>query len=211
MLLYYGADRLVAKPEFNFGNPSNDYGLGLYLTPDKETARLWASKNKEGGFCISYEVDMSKLRAFDMREVNEENVLKWLSILVQHRFSRDEYETYRKNVEWLKEQYQIDERNQDVIIGYRADDSYFTYSRDFVANSLSLETLAEAMKLGKLGEQYVLKSRKAFNCISMVEYETIEYSEEYKIFRERTSEEYRKLKRDDDINNTFIRDLMRKG
>ena len=42
-----------------------------------------------------------------------------------------------------------------MIIGYRADDSYFSFANAFLNNTLSLEQLKEAMYLGKLGEQVI--------------------------------------------------------
>ena len=48
----------------------------------------------------------------------------------------------------------------DVIIGYRADDSYFSFAKDFINNTISVEQLAEAMRLGELGIQIVLKSER---------------------------------------------------
>lgn len=42
---------------------------------------------------------------------------------------------------------------------------YFSFAQDFVAGVISLEKLSEAMRLGKLGEQIVLKSPKAFDQI----------------------------------------------
>lgn len=59
--------------------------------------------------------------------------------------------------------------NSDIIIGYRANDSYFSYAGDFVNGTLSLSDLSEAMRLGKLGEQVVLKSKKAFKALTFVE------------------------------------------
>ena len=32
-------------------------------------------------------------------------------------------------------------KNYDVIIGYRADDSYFAFAQDFLNNAISLNTL----------------------------------------------------------------------
>ena len=53
--------------------------------------------------------------------------------------------------------------NYDVIIGYRADDSYFSFASAFLNNTISLAQLERAMFLGKLGEQVVLKSEQAFS------------------------------------------------
>lgn len=62
----------------------------------------------------------------------------------------------------------------DLIVGYRADDSYFDYAESFVNNGVSVEQLAMAMRLGKLGEQIVLKSKFAF---SHLHYEGFENAE----------------------------------
>lgn len=54
----------------------------------------------------------------------------------------------------------IDIRDADVIIGYRADDSYFSYAKDFINNALKLEELNHVLRLGNLGKQVVLKRDK---------------------------------------------------
>ena len=56
----------------------------------------------------------------------------------------------------------------DVIIGYRANDSYFSFANAFLNNTLSLAQLEKAMYLGELGEQTVLKSQKSFERIRFV-------------------------------------------
>ena len=50
----------------------------------------------------------------------------------------------------------------DIITGYRADDSYFSFARDFLKNSITVSQLSRSMELGKLGLQVVLHSEKAF-------------------------------------------------
>ena len=212
MLYYYGADSLIEKPVYNSNrsNPSNDYGKGFYLTPDINMARLWASRH-EKGFCITYEVNTDKLNSLTLDESNDENVLKWITLLVQHRFSKDEYAANKSTIDWLVEHYSTDFTGIDAITGYRADDAYFTYSRDFVQNNLSLQALSEAMHLGKLGRQYVLKSMKAFNSISIVDYETVGKTDAYELFRKSTLKEFHRIRENDSIDNTFIRDIMRGG
>lgn len=210
MKFYYGADRLLIKPEFNKGNPSNDYGLGFYLTENKELARLWASQYQTGGYLIEYDVDVSKLKILRLATIEDEDVLTWISILISHRFSLEERNENITNIKWLEEHYPFDLKDNDVIVGYRADDSYFAYSRDFVRNDLSLELLKDAMRLGKLGTQFVLMSKKAFDYIKYIKSEKVEYSEDYNNFRTATKDEYFRLKKEDDINNTFLRDIMRR-
>ena len=64
--------------------------------------------------------------------------------------------------------YSIDLTGYDVVIGYRADDSYFQYAESFVSNTLPLRSLNKALKLGKLGEQTVVISQKGFDRLHFV-------------------------------------------
>jgi len=64
---------------------------------------------------------------------------------------------------YLTENFLPDISMFDVIKGYRADDSYFTFATDFLNNSISLRQLSRAMYLGELGEQFAIKSSTAFN------------------------------------------------
>lgn len=210
MKLFYGADREVIVPKYNYGNPSNDYGLGFYLTSYKEIAELWATQYSPNGYLIEYDVDLSNLKVLRLNTINDEDILVWLTILISHRFSKDERDRYKKEIEWLEKNYLIDLSKYDVIIGYRADDSYFLYSRDFVGNELSLEILKDAMKLGKLDIQIMLRSKKAFQKIKYLNSFIIPHSDEYELFRNKTKIEYLKLKKEDDVNNTYLRDIMRR-
>ncbi len=62
-------------------------------------------------------------------------------------------------------------QDYDIIKGFRADDSYFSYAESFLNNTISCQRLAEAMKLGNLGEQIVIKSQKAFSNLKFIGYE----------------------------------------
>ena len=105
---------------------------------------------------------------------------------------------------YLKEHFLLDISEYDVIIGYRADDSYFSFAQDFVAGVISLQ---------KLGEQIVLKSPLAFEKIQYVKSEPVDMQAYYikKIERERAArKEYRMSKRQKaDLNELFILDIMR--
>ena len=52
----------------------------------------------------------------------------------------------------------IEVTDYDVIIGYRADDSYFRIADGFLGNQITYEVLKEALHLGTLGKQFVLTS-----------------------------------------------------
>ena len=103
----------------------------------------------------------------------------------------------------------------DILVGYRADDSYFSFAQDFVSGAISLQKLSEAMRLGKLGEQVVLKSRLAFEKIHYVGNEPVSAKEYYqrKMLREKEArKEYRSTKkRTSYLEELFIIDIMREG
>ena len=210
MELYHGSDKIITAPKYNYGNHTNDYGCGFYMSDKKDIAKLLASKNINGGYVMSYEVNIKNLNVLFLDDQNEESILKWISILVKHRFSRYEIERYKNIIEALNDKYPIDTNDCDMIVGYRADDSYFQYSRDFIANDLSLETLSQAMHLDRLGKQYVLISEKSFKNIVLKNYEKVSYSDEYDYFRKETNRQYHIIKNEDSINNTYIRDILRK-
>lgn len=60
-------------------------------------------------------------------------------------------------------------KSYDVIKGYRADDSYFSFATAFINNTISLAQLEKAMALGSLGEQVVLRSQKAFDSLTFTQ------------------------------------------
>ena len=101
----------------------------------------------------------------------------------------------------------------DLITGYRADDSYFDYAESFLNNGISVEQLARAMQLGKLGEQIVIKSKFAF---SNLKYEGFDIAEkdQYYVFRKARDDEANQLYLDileEESDGLYIQDIMRGG
>jgi hypothetical protein len=99
-----------------------------------------------------------------------------------------------------------------VIIGYRADDSYFDYAEAFLNNSISVSQLANAMRLGKLGEQIVIKSEYAFKCLEYVGYEIALKDVYYEKRVERNNIaniSYQKMIEKEDIEGLYIRDIIK--
>ena len=138
-----------------------------------------------------------------------------LALLAAHRTYWQNGSIAAEAKAYIREHFLVDISGYDVIIGYRADDSYFAFAQDFAAGGISLQKLSEAMHLGKLGEQVVLKSRKAFSAIQYLGNEPAEAEVFYmkKIMREREARrEYRRKRRESaDVNELFILDIMREG
>ena len=87
----------------------------------------------------------------------EYSILNWLAVLTHYRSYWQNGSIAETAKKYLQEHFFIDPEEYDIIIGYRADDSYFTFAQDFVAGAILLQKLSEAMRLGKPGEQMVLK------------------------------------------------------
>jgi hypothetical protein len=166
--LYHGSDHIIEKPVFGEGKSYNDYGCGFYCTEHVELAKEWACATGSDGYANRYQMELAGLTVLNLN-APEYNILNWLAILLENRkFNVAEGLPERARV-YILENFKVDYKKYDIIIGYRADDSYFSYAGDFVNGALSLSDLSEAMRLGKLGEQVVLKSKKAFEALTFVE------------------------------------------
>lgn len=196
IVLYHGSNEKIVKPLFGKGKVYNDYGQGFYCTEHIELAKEWSCNEGIDGFVNAYELDTSGLKILNLAD-EEYNILHWLALLMENRRFRVTTPVMRRGVQWLKNHFSVDISEYDLIIGYRADDSYFSFARAFIGNEISLSQLNYAMRLGKLGEQYVLKSEKAFNRIEF----------KYAELADNTIYYARRKMRDDEARNAFFEEL----
>lgn len=109
----------------------------------------------------------------------EFNILNWLAILLANRKFDINSPIGNNAREFILNRFMPEMADVDVMIGYRADDSYFSFAEDFVNNTISLRDLNLAMQLGSLGEQVVLLSERFFQQSGFIEYEVADYREYY--------------------------------
>lgn len=162
--VYHGSPKIIEKPAFGVGNPQNDYGLGFYCTESVELAKEWACSIETDGFANQYTLDLAGLSVLSLTG-GDYNILNWLFVLLENRKFRIGGDIAKQAKSYIFENFAIDYKNYDVIKGYRADDSYFSFANAFLNNTISVAQLERAMVLGKLGEQIVLMSEKAFGSI----------------------------------------------
>lgn len=162
IIIYHGSHYLIEKPKFGYGKKNNDYGLGFYCTESLDLAKEWAVDSDMDGIANAYSLDLKGLSLLDL---NHEDycILEWLVILLKNRRFDIQSDFGKEAVDYLFQYFSLDYESYDVIKGYRADDSYFSFAQDFLNNIISLNTLKRAMMLGRMGEQIVLKSSKAFD------------------------------------------------
>ena len=214
MLVYHGSDHIIEFPKYNGSKRSNDYGYGFYTTESLELAKEWACSNQRNGFASKYELDPDGLNILRLNSP-EYNILNWLAILARYRSYWQNGSIAEEAKKYLEQHFFIDPSPYDIIIGYRADDSYFSFAQDFVAGTISLNKLSEAMRLGKLGEQIVLKSKSAFEQLRFIGAEPAAAEEyfEKKAARDREARRaYRSTRiTSDGPNELYMIDIMREG
>ncbi len=186
--IYHGSSSIIEKPLYGYGKLYNDYGLGFYCTDSLEMAKEWGAGNEQDGFANCYEIECAGLRILDLN-AQEYCILHWLAVLLKNREFDIPSGLALEAKEYLLENFLVDYEDYDVIIGYRADDSYFSFAQDFINGTISYRQLNNAMHLGKLGQQFVLKSKTAFERIRFVGYEVAGSSEWYakKMLRDKTA------------------------
>ena len=161
--IYHGSKDIIKKPIYGYGKTYNDYGLGFYCTFDLDLAKEWAVDVNRSGFANEYEIETDDLTILNL---NDYTPLHWLAILLENRTFNLSSPLAIEAKEYIKKHFLLPNyRDYDVIIGYRADDSYFAFARDFVSGVISYQQLTKAMKLGNLGQQFVLISKKSFELI----------------------------------------------
>lgn len=184
--IYHGSDKIIEQPQFGMGKAYNDYGLGFYCTDSSDMAKEWGVGREKDGYANSYELNCDGLKILDLND-KVYNILHWLTILLQNREFDMPSALASEAKEYLIENFSVNYMDYDAIIGYRADDSYFSFAQDFINGTISYRQLNNAMHLGKLGQQFVLKSRTAFERIRFSGYEIARSKEWYpkKMMRDR--------------------------
>ena len=213
MKIYHCSEKIIEVPQFGIGNPHNDYGLGFYCTKNKDLAKEWACQKNKDGFANCYELDNKGLSVLDLSQ-DDYSILHWLSILMQNRVFSPKSPLGKQNLDFLIQNFNIEYKEYDAILGYRANDSYFSFASDFLENVIPVQSLASSMKLGSLGIQVVLKSQRAFSKIKFIESEKSEASVYFSKYKERDTKaraDYLKHLRNQNVRDgIYLIDIVRK-
>ncbi len=214
IIVYHGSSKIIEKPILGMGNPNNDYGLGFYCTENEELAKEWACSSESDGYANKYSLDLTDLSVLSLTN-GEYNILNWLFVLLENRQFRISGDIATQAKEYIFDNFAIDYKKYDVIKGYHADDAYFSFANAFLNNTISVSQLEKAMVLGKLGEQVVAISQKAFNAFEFME-ATVAPNEMYlpkKMARDSAArDEFKKEKsRGSVLTEKYILDIIREG
>lgn len=148
--------------------------LGFYCSSNKGLAKEWAARRNGHGYINRYIIRDDRLAILDLTKPPYDNVLYWVSLLMHNReLSSDLKDNYPRELKYLEEKYLIDVSRFDVVIGYRADDSYFRFPEAFVRSEITFESLNKILQAGDLRKQYVLISKRAHGLIHFVDYQEV--------------------------------------
>ena len=145
--IYHGSENIIQKPQYGLGKKYNDYGLGFYCTEHIDMAKEWGVSLDKDGYANCYELECDGLSILNL---NDEKycILHWLAILLENRKFDIPSALALEAKEYLLKNFSVDYDKYDVTIGYRADDSYFSFSQDFLNGTISYRQLNHAMYLG---------------------------------------------------------------
>ncbi len=176
--IYHGSKDIIEKPRFGYGKKYNDYGLGFYCTDSLDMAKEWGVSESQNGYANCYSLDLEGFKIVDLNSPDY-CILHWLSVLLENRQFDAPSGLAMEAKNYILRNFKVQYQDCDVMIGYRADDSYFSFAQDFINGTISYQQLNEAMHLGRLGQQIVLKSERAFEKIQFLGVETADYREWY--------------------------------
>ena len=212
LTIYHGSSQIVETPTFGAGRKNNDFGLGFYCTESNELAKEWAVSSLRDGIANRYILDTEYLKILKLNSP-EFTILNWIAVLVENRLFSIKTPIARRAKQYLTEHFAINVNAYDLITGYRADDSYFDFAEAFLNNTITVEQLSRAMRLGKLGEQIVLKSQFAFSKIKYAGFE-IAPKDQYYVLRKARNDDanqtYLEIQ-EEDADGLYIQDILRGG
>lgn len=210
--LYHGSEQIIEEPTFGKGKVNNDFGLGFYCTESEDMAKEWAVSSLRSGFVNRYTLDTEYLNILNLNSPGY-TILNWIAVLVEHRLFAIKTPVARRAKRYLIDHFSVNVNAFDLITGYRADDSYFDYAESFLNNGITVQQLSQAMRLGKLGEQIVVKSKFAFSRLRYDGFDIAEKETYFSLRKARNDDANRMylemLEQEDD--GLYIQDIMRGG
>ena len=174
LTLFHGSDHVIDQPLFGFGKNDNDYGSGFYTTQIYERAAEWAMLfGKNQAVVNRYKINTNGLNILNL---DDSGPLSWIAEVAFHRgVSSATAQTF---VPEFVKKYKQDTSSADIIIGYRADDSYSDVIESFFLGELSIDEVKKLFWKGELGVQVFIKSKRAFERLEYSDHDNINISKD---------------------------------
>lgn len=156
--VYHGSPNKTFTPQYGLGDDKHDYGKGFYTTQHEQLAKEWAVCLGNDGYLHTYNLDLTGLTVLNFDELSP---LCWLAELMKHR-DADTSARYKRFAPEFIRKFGVNTNGYDIIIGWRADSSYFQVAKRFVRNEFDYELISDLLKLGDLKQQVCVKSARAY-------------------------------------------------
>lgn len=164
--LFHGSDHIIETPIYGVGKKHNDYGQGFYCTEDIALAKEWAVSEEKDGYVNEYEIETNGLHILNIND-GSFTLLHWMGLLLNNRAFILATPLEREAKRYITDCFPVPLAGVDVIIGYRADDSYFSYARDFISGVISYEQLGKLCSWEALESSTALKRKRHFSILNL--------------------------------------------
>lgn len=191
--------------------PFGDWRDGAYLSDSYEESLIWGASSQylqNDPVLNIYDVDsrLNNLNGYIIDPYSDEDLTIWAASVAMPRRDRmrlnkprqipdSVLDTVISNIESAWVIYDIENfiHNQHWIISRRADDGLWRITIDYFSNHLSIEGLRHAYEKCAFGNEIVLRTYEATNCLTLVQsdsYCKADYNGQYNQISENKVSEY---------------------
>ena len=156
MILFHGTNAEIEQIDLNRSRIGKDFGLGFYLTPDRQVAQRQAERKLE-----QYGVGRAQVYAYRV----EDKAMLSLKMLRYDRYSL-EWARFVLNNRKNRTRTQI--HDYDVVIGPIADDVVGYQIRRVEEGIINEEQFLEEIKFHTITMQYLFATQKATNLLQRI-------------------------------------------
>lgn len=153
MILYHGTNAIIQNIDLSQSRVGKDFGLGFYLTTDKQVAHRQAERKFEQfgegeAKVYKYYIDDEALKALHVLRF-ESYTLEWARFVLSNRKNRTRNQLH----------------DYDVVIGPIANDVVGYQIRRVEEGIISEEQFLEEIKFHTITIQYLFSTPKAINLL----------------------------------------------
>ena len=156
MILFHGTNAEIKQIDLNRSRIGKDFGLGFYLTPDRQVAQRQAERKLEQfGFgraqVYAYRVDDKAMQTLKMLRFDRYS-LEWARFVLNNRKNRTRTQIH----------------DYDVVIGPIADDVVGYQIRRVEEGIISEKQFLEEIKFHTVTIQYMFATDKAIELLNKI-------------------------------------------
>ena len=156
MILYHGTNAVIKNIDIAQSRVGKDFGLGFYLTPDKQVAHRQAERKFEqfgmGEVLVyKYFIDEEALKTLKVLRFDDYS-LDWARFVLSNRRNRSRQQIH----------------DYDIVKGPIADDVVGYQIRRVEEGIISEEQFLEEIKFHTVTIQYLFATQKAINLLQAI-------------------------------------------